>query len=110
VKFDENIFKWYQKIVSIRNKNKVLALGSVNFNYVDDQNRILGFTREYKGEKIFNLLNNNAEKKSISAAKIKSLLNTKAMTDLVSGRKIDLSNNKNQLTLNPYQIIICTLK
>jgi len=110
VKFNEDLFKWYQKIISIRNQNKVLSLGNVNFNYVDDLNRILGFTREYNGEKIFILLNNNAEKKSISSAKIKSLLNTKAMTDLVSGRKIDLNKNKNQLTLNPYQIVICPLK
>jgi len=65
---------------------------------------------KFNGKKIFVLLNNNAEKKSISSAKIKSLLNTKVMTDLVSGRMIDLSNNKNQLTLNPYQIIICPLK
>lgn len=110
VKFDENIFKWYQKIISIRNQNKALSLGSVNFNYVDDQNRILGFTREYNGEKIFILLNNSAEKKSISCAKIESLLNTKVMTDLVSRRKIDLSKNKDQLTLSPYQIVICPLK
>ncbi|MHB8906448.1 MAG: glycoside hydrolase family 13 protein [Melioribacteraceae bacterium] len=110
VKFDKTLFKWYQKIISIRNKNIVLSLGNVDFNYVDDQNRILGFTREFNGKKIFVLLNNNAEKKSISSAKIKSLLNTKVMTDLVSGRMIDLSNNKNQLTLNPYQIIICPLK
>ena len=110
VKFDKNIFDWYKKIISIRNQNKALSLGSVSFDYVDDQNRILGFTREYNGEKIFILLNNNAEKKSISSAKIESLLNTKVMTDLVSRRKIDLSKNKNQLTLNPYQIVICTLK
>ena len=110
VKFDKTLFKWYQKIISIRNRNKVLSLGSVDFNYVDDQNRILGFTREYEGKKIFILLNNNAEKKSISSAKIKSLLNTKVMTDLVSGRKFDLGKNKNQLTLSPYQIVICTLK
>ncbi|MHB8931215.1 MAG: glycoside hydrolase family 13 protein [Melioribacteraceae bacterium] len=110
VKFDKTLFKWYQKIISIRNKNIVLSLGNVDFNYVDDQNRILGFTREFNGKKVFVLLNNNAEKKSISSAKIKSLLNTKVMTDLVSGRMIDLSNNKNQLTLNPYQIIICPLK
>jgi len=110
VKFDKNIFDWYKKIISIRNQNKALSLGSVSFDYVDDQNRILGFTREYNGEKIFILLNNNAEKKSISSAKIESLLNTKVMTDLVSRRKIDLSKNKNQLTLNPYQIVICSMK
>jgi len=110
VKFDKNIFDWYKKIISIRNQNKALSLGSVNFNYVNDQNRILGFTREYNGDKIFILLNNNAEKKSISSEKIISLLNTKVMTDLVSRRKIDLSKNKNQLTLNPYQIVICSMK
>ncbi|TSA27861.1 MAG: alpha-amylase [Ignavibacteriales bacterium] len=110
VKFDKNIFDWYKKIISIRNQNKALSLGSVNFNYVNDQNRILGFTREYNGDKIFILSNNNAEKKSISSEKIISLLNTKVMTDLVSRRKIDLSKNKNQLTLNPYQIVICSMK
>ena len=108
VKFDRTLFKWYQKIISIRNKNKVLSLGSVDFNFVDGQNKILGFTREYNGEKIFVLLNNNGEKKSISSAKIKNLLNAKAMIDLVSGRKIDLS--KEQLALNAYQIMICLIK
>jgi cyclomaltodextrinase / maltogenic alpha-amylase / neopullulanase len=108
VNFNSDLFKWYQKIISIRNQNKVLAFGSINFNYVDDQNKILGYTREYKGEKIFILLNNSAEKKTITSTKIESLLNTKTMTDLVNRKRIDM--NKNELTLNPYQIVICPMK
>lgn len=110
VKFNDDLFKWYKKIISIRNQNEVLSLGSVNFNYIDDQNKILGFTREYNEKKIFILLNNNAEKKSIPLEKIEGLLNAKVMNDLISGNEIDLSNHKNELTLNSYQILICKLK
>jgi glycosidase len=109
VKFDKNLFNWYQKIISIRNKNTVLSLGNIVFNYVDNQNKILGYTREYKGEKIFVLVNNNNENKPIQSEKIQNLLSAKSITDLVSGKKINLLS-KNELILNPYQILICTIK
>ncbi len=108
VKFNDDLFKWYQKMVSIRKQNKVLSLGSVNFNYIDNQNKVLGFVREFNREKIFILANNSEEKISIPSAKIESLLNIKVMADLLSGNKIDLGKNK--FTLNPYQIVICGMK
>lgn len=109
VSFDSDLFKWYQKIISIRNENKVLALGNVNFNYEDNSNGILGFTREYSGKKIFVLANNNPEKKFVPTNAIENLKNQKSITDLVSGKKINLANTSGKIILKPYQIIICTL-
>ena len=108
VKFDQKLFNWYKKLISIRNQNEVLSLGSVSFNYIDNQNKILGFMREYNNEKMFVILNNNAENKTIPSLKIENLLNIITMTDLIGGEKIDL--NENSFTLHPYQIMIWQLK
>ncbi len=106
--FNNNLFNWYKKLISIRNQNKALSLGSINFNFIDNQNRILGFKREYQGKKLFVLLNSNEKSKTISSEKIRNLLNTKTLTDLVGGEKIDLTENK--LSLKPYQIMILQSK
>ncbi len=109
VKFNENLFNYYKKIISIRNNNEALSLGSIEFNLVEDQNRILGYTREYNGKKIFVLLNNNPEKKYVAAEKLNKFTSNKTLKDLVSGKKIDTSKIIDQFLLNPYQIIICPL-
>lgn len=106
VNFDYDLFKWYQKIISIRNENKVLALGDINFNFADNSDGILGFTREYNGKKIFVLANNNSQKKSVTTKEIDDLKNQKSLKDLVSGKKINLGNSSGKIILKPYQIII----
>ncbi|KAB2839301.1 MAG: alpha-amylase, partial [Melioribacteraceae bacterium] len=53
VKFDEELFSFYQKMASIRNANKILSLGTITFNVLDNNLKILGYTRELKNEKVF---------------------------------------------------------
>lgn len=110
VKFDEELFKYHKKIAAIRNENKALALGNISFVLTDDQNGVLGFTREFEGDKIFVLLNNNNKVRNVSSAKLRELLNTERLKDMVSGGKISLQHPGEQVKLNPYQILICKIK
>jgi glycosidase len=110
VKFDTKLFNWYKKIVSIRKENKILALGNVKFDIIDNENKLLGFTREYNVEKIFVLVNNNDAKMTVQLEKIKNILLDNNLKDLVNGKKLVLTKDKKELSLSPYQILICKLK
>ena len=107
VKFDTNLFKWYQKIVSIRKQNKILALGDIKFTLIDNENKLLGFTREFNGNKIFVILNNSDKSQTIPAENIQKLP-VSGLKDLINGKKISLDKNSKQFELKPYQIIVCS--
>lgn len=103
VEFDTNLFKWYQKMVSIRKQNKVLALGDIKFHVVDEKNRILSYSREYNGERIVVVANNNPSSQKIELSQNQLLGSKDNYKDLVSGKTV----NKNlKIELKPYQIMI----
>jgi glycosidase len=104
VKFDENIFKWYQKMASIRKENKVLSLGEIKFYVFDEAKKILGYTRELDGEKLFVIVNNNSSENIVSTEKF--LNGKKTFVDLVTGKKLEWIKNNSDIKLNPYQIMI----
>lgn len=59
VEINADLFKHYQKMISIRNNYKSLKLGNFKTILVDDKKNIFIFEREYKGEKIIVALNNS---------------------------------------------------
>ncbi|MCX6175473.1 MAG: glycoside hydrolase family 13 protein [Ignavibacteriales bacterium] len=106
VEFDKNIFDWYKKIIAIRTQNKVLALGDIKFNVIDENKKILGFSREFKGDKIFIILNNNSSPNKISLVKNKFMLDNNSYTDLINGNMIRPVKGNFNFELKPYQIMI----
>ena len=107
VKFDENIFKWYKKMISLRKENKVLSLGDTQFIVLDESKKTIGYTRNYKNEKIIVIVNNNYSTIQVS------LLSTDlkagiAYLDLVSGKVFN--SNKSMVGLKPYQVLILKKK
>lgn len=106
VKFDKNLFGWYQKMAAIRKSNKSLSLGTITFNNLDNEKRILSYVRQYNKEKIVVLVNNNSDVNNIIIDKNKFASAKKSLSDLVSGRKIILDKEKLILKLNPYQVLI----
>lgn len=106
VNFDDDLFKWYQKMISIRKENKVLSLGDIQFFAIDETKKILAYKRELNGEKIFVIVNNNASVNIVSFEKEKFLNEKDSFVDLASGRKVEMSKEKSEIQLNPYQIMI----
>ena len=106
VKFDKKLFSFYQKMAKIRNENKVLTLGKINFKIIDSGRKILGYARELNGKKLFVIANNNAESSTITLKQNEFLESKSAYKDLVDGISVKLSNGVYKITLAPYQLIV----
>ncbi|MDP2036584.1 MAG: glycoside hydrolase family 13 protein [Ignavibacteria bacterium] len=106
VKFDKKLFSFYQQMAKIRNENKVLTLGKINFKIIDSGRKILGYTRELNGKKLFVLANNNAESSTITLKQNEFLESKSAYKDLVDGISVKLSNGIYKITLAPYQLVV----
>ncbi|MEP1941274.1 MAG: glycoside hydrolase family 13 protein [Balneola sp.] len=64
--FDEDLFGFYQDLAQMRNKNKALQKGTAEFVRLDERNKVVIFTREYEGEKIYVVLNRSESFQNIS--------------------------------------------
>ncbi len=106
VKFDDNLFKWYKKLAAIRNSNQTLSLGNITFHNLDNNKRILAYTREYNNKKMIIVINNNPAANEISLDANNFSIQKKTLTDLISSSKLSLVNNKLVVKLNPYQVLI----
>ena len=102
VKVDYDLFKWYKKLVSIRNNNPVLSLGGVELNAVDEERGILAYSRSYAGEKIFVIVNNNPNENRV---KFNGGILPDEKTqykDLISGKNV----KGKETLLKPYQVLV----
>jgi glycosidase len=59
VKFDDDMFNYYKKVIKIRNSNPALQLGDFKTVLTDDENEIYVFERNYNNQKVIFVLNNN---------------------------------------------------
>ncbi len=110
VQFDENIFRWYQKMALIRNANKELSLGDITFYTFNESKKIMGYRRSFDGENIFVIVNNNPAVNKIELNE-EMLTNAKnSLVDLISGKVIGATGGKVQVELTPYQIQILKRK
>ncbi len=97
VKFDQNLYDWIKKLAGIRNTNKVLSLGDIDFTIIDNDNNILAYKRTSDDESLNIIINNNK-------VSIKIDFNIKdKVIDLISGVEY---NSGSELELQPYQIVI----
>jgi len=104
VKFDKNIFNMYKDYARIRNDNKVLSLGDVQFQIIDNEKRIVSYKREWQDNSIVMIINNNMNKNEIRFDSIRFLDVKDNWQDLLSGTSIDKKNKT--ISLMPYQIMI----
>jgi len=101
VEFDRNLFNWYKKMIAIRNGNKALSLGDVEFKVIDEDKKILAYKRNYKDDTILVIVNNNSGSQVISHNSFFELGGS--MKDLVSGNVYD---NITEIKFEPYQIMV----
>jgi glycosidase len=106
VKFDENLFQFYKKLIRIRKENKELSLGNINFYVLDKEKNILGYERNYNGNKLFVIANNNEQETKIEFTNKDFLEKKNVFTDLMTMKTYSKKENKINLKLKPYQVLI----
>jgi cyclomaltodextrinase / maltogenic alpha-amylase / neopullulanase len=106
VTVDKKLFNWYKKMTSIRNRNEALALGNISFYKIMNEEKILAYARQLNNNEIFVIANNNSEEKEIAFDKNEFLNGKNSYSDLVSGKKFITVNEKFNMKLNPYQVLI----
>ncbi|MFC2139994.1 glycoside hydrolase family 13 protein, partial [Bacteroidota bacterium] len=106
VKFDDDLFNWYKKVISVRNVNQCLSLGDINFFLADESNSILGYSRTYGEDTIFVMINNNNEPSNFELELSKLTERSGSLTDLITGDIIEPGNSVYSFSLKPYQMYI----
>jgi len=103
VKFDASLFNWYKKLISIRKENQTLSLGNTKFFLIDNDNKIIGYSRILGSETIFVVINNKDKSDEIS---VNFKTRNKELTNLVDESTITGENQLYKIKLKPYGLVI----
>ncbi|MFZ5947909.1 MAG: glycoside hydrolase family 13 protein [Stygiobacter sp.] len=106
VKFDDNLFNFYKKMIKIRKENKALSLGSIDFFINENQKNLIVYERIFNGEKLFIVGNNNTKKEKVNLKDFEIFKDYKLLKDLVTEKLFDIHKVKFNLTLDPFQLMI----
>jgi len=106
VSFNSDLFNWYKKLITIRKENNILSEGDLEFVYINNGSKILGYRRTLDNKSIFVILNNDINKKSIEMKLEDPNNKTNVLTNLIDGRKVTRKDNNYNIDLQPYQIMI----
>jgi cyclomaltodextrinase / maltogenic alpha-amylase / neopullulanase len=89
VKFNQDLFDHYKKLIHIRNNNIPLQLGTFKTILTDDEKELYVFERVYRGEKIIVIINNGNARESPEL-----MLDKNSYDDLLNDEKISTKNGK----------------
>jgi cyclomaltodextrinase / maltogenic alpha-amylase / neopullulanase len=106
VSYNQELYEWYKKLISIRNENEILALGGLNFFLIDDDNNILGYERTIGDDKIFIILNNQNKSIEYKLSLEELLPDGDSLEELVAVKEYQNNNRIINLSLEPFQLMI----
>ncbi len=106
VEFNQNLFNWYQKLISIRKNNKALSLGSLDFFLTDNTNKILGYSRTLNDKTFFVIINNNGQRKQVVLNLSKYKKTNSKLRDLISGKWVKGFSLNYKLELPPFGVAV----
>lgn len=102
LKDKESIFYHYKKLISLRKEYDVISKG--NFNMIlEDNNKVLGYTRNYENKTLVVLNNFYGEEAKIDIPS--QLLENNNVKVLISNYSNEVKLNK-EMTLRPYESIV----
>jgi len=105
VKFNENLFNWYKKLIFIRKNNPEFSLGNIKFILFKNNPTILAYKRKLKNNVTLVLINNNSTYATIP---FKNLIKNKTyVKELLSNKKLKVSP---EYLLKPFEALIFKLK
>ena len=103
VKFDSKIFNWYKKLISLRKGNKALSLGNISFFLIDNNKKVVGYSRNLNKDVLYVFINNKNKSEEVSIG----LKNTdEQLIDLINNEAISKKENAYKFSLPPYGIAV----
>lgn len=93
VKFDDDLFNYYRRLIEIRKTNSALINGEIEFNLVDNEKQILAYRRSNSDQAILAVFNAGDEEQVID------LPGTGNYTELLSEGKLSQNSGTSQLTI-----------
>ena len=106
VMFNQKLFDWYKKLISIRNENKSLSLGALEFFLIDNDKKIIGYSRSFNSETIIVLINNKNGNDSINLNLDRFQFHNATLTNLIDKEVIEGKNKTYKIDIEPYGIVI----
>ena len=106
VKFNPETFNWYKKLITLRKENKVLSLGDINFFLIDNNKKIICYSRTLGSETVFVIINNKDENDEVNLNLEKFNVADKELTNLLNKNTIKGKDNIYSVKLKPYNLAI----
>jgi len=104
VKFNDELFNWIKNLARIRNDNRALSLGTIDFDIIDNDASVLSYRRKLENDEVLVVVNRNPVEVEINSISVKFLESKADWKDLITGVKISKGNSI--VKLDPYQILI----
>jgi len=102
VEFNEQLFAFYKKLIEIRKKNPVLALGDIEYLIIDDQRELLAYSRFDENEEIIVVFNTNKETQEVTIpVKIE-----KMYSDILSQTTIKQTDQGISIVMKPNSVVV----
>ncbi|MEJ2614857.1 MAG: alpha-glucosidase C-terminal domain-containing protein [Ignavibacteriaceae bacterium] len=106
VKFDTRLFNWYKTLISLRNDNKTLSLGSLKFFLINNDKKIIGYSRSLNSKTFFIIINNKNQNDEININLNDFNITRNKLTDLLNKNIIANQEGEYKINLKPYGIVI----
>ena len=106
VSFDLKLFNWYQKLIRLRNQNKALSIGDLEFFLIDNMNSVVVYKRTL-GQENFFVVVNNSEKEIICQLDLNKFISAdKSLYNFIHNKLVHEQDGKYTIKLEPYGIAI----
>ena len=77
----------------------------MNFFFINNEEKVLGYSRTLNGTTIYIILNNNNDIRNIQV-KIGTSIKNSILNDLIDNQNVNGENNIYKISLRPYQLMV----
>lgn len=98
VKFNDELFGFYKKLIKIRKENSVLAFGDIEYLIVDDEREILAYSRFDGKNEVIVVFNNSKNEVNVNVLKKQ---HKKDYQNILNGIKISAQDGKGIILTMP---------
>ncbi len=88
VKFNDDLFNFYRDLIKIRKEHPVLTNGEIDFIKIDDENKVLAYSRYNDSDEVIAIFNASSETKNIEIP----VKFNKTYLELLKNGRIDKDN------------------
>jgi len=97
----KELFELYKKLIALRKTHPALKTGEFFTHYVDPKRNVYSYTRRGGDEEVLIVLNNSANLQSVTISAPEDWSGL-PISDLLSGEKYSIADEKIRLLLHPY--------